>query len=108
MTVSIHAPRPAWRHPVLTARHMRDGWRAWRAARRTRHRLARPVGPYGWTVRRIPVVDSDARPYNRLALFHPAGPKYPYVQYDDNDRGRRMFLWAIKKYAFDRHLSNFK
>lgn len=108
MTVSLHAPRPAWRHPVLTARHIRDGLRAWAEAHSTRHRHARPVGPLGWTARRIPVVDSDAMPYDRLALFHPKGSKYPFVQYDDDAKGRRMFLWAIRKYAYDRSLSNFQ
>lgn len=107
--VSMYAPRPAWRHPVLTARHIRDGWRAWRAARRTRHRTARPVGPYGWTAKRIPIVGlDDDKGHDCLALFHPRSPNYPFVQYPNNDRGRRSFLWAIGNYASDRDLSNFK
>lgn len=100
--------RPDWRHPVDRLRWVRDGLCAWRAARRTRPRHARPVGPYGWTARRIPVVNHDGYPYDRLALFHPRQSKAPFVQYEDTPTGRRHFMWACFKYAYDRELSRFE
>lgn len=100
--------RPGWGTPVRRLLWVRDGLRAWLAARRTRHHHARPVGPYGWTARRVAVFIYDDETADRLALFHPRSANAPYVQYDDTPAGRRRFMWACYRYAYDRELSRFE
>ena len=101
--------RPGWSTPVDRLRWGLDGLRAWVVAHRTGWRHARPVGPYGWTARRVPVIGHNGEEeFDRLALFHPRSSKAPFVQYDDTPAGRRRFMWARYRFAYDRELSRFE